>query len=61
MDKEDFYLYISAIWNDNRHYGFNELFDTVRGDWSEFDFGYLFLIAETAAELKTIDVNSKLA
>ncbi|MDH5570577.1 MAG: hypothetical protein OEY89_02355 [Gammaproteobacteria bacterium] len=61
MVREDFDLYVSRIWSHYKYYGFNELFDTVQGDWSEFDFGYLFSVAETAAKLKTIDTNSKLA
>lgn len=61
MTKEDFDLYISTIWSIDDHFGFNELFDTVEGDWSEFDFSYLLDIAKTAATLSTIDSNSKLA
>ena len=61
MEPEDFDLYINTIWRHDEHYGFNELFDTVEADWSEFDFSYLFKIAETASKLKTIDPNSKLA
>ena len=61
MTKGDFDLYINTIWSVDDHFGFNELFDTVDADWSEFDFSYLFDIAKTAASLTTIDSNSKLA
>ena len=55
LKQHDFDLYIKNIWASDKYYGFNELFDTVQADWSEFNFGYLFTIAETAAELTTID------
>lgn len=61
MSKKDFDLYINNIWSEDDHFGFNELFDTVDADWSEFDFSYLFDIAKTAAALTAIDSNSKLA
>jgi len=61
MTKNDFDDYIKRIWIDCKYFGFNELFNTVNGDWGKFDFGYLFDIAETAAQLKTIDPDSKLA
>jgi len=61
MKPEDFDDYINRIWIDGQYYGFNELFDTVQGDWSKFDFGYLFSVAESASKLKTIDADSKLA
>ena len=61
MTKEDFDLYISTVWSVDDHFGFNELFDTVEADWSEFDFSYLFDVAKKAASLTTIDSNSKLA
>lgn len=61
MKPEDFDLYISTIWRTGKHYGFNELFDTVEADWNEFDFNYLLKIADTASRLKAIDPNSKLA
>jgi hypothetical protein len=58
---EDFDLYISCIWTDSAHYGYNELFDTRKGDWSQFDFGHLLELAHKAALLSGIDPNSKLA
>jgi len=61
MKKEDFDTYVREMWGHKDHYGFNELFDTVQADWSDFDFSYLFSVAETAALLNTIDPNSKLA
>lgn len=61
MKSEDFDFYIKKIWGHNEFYGFNELFSTVDGDWSEFDFSYLLGVAQAAAKLKTIDTNSKLA
>ena len=61
MKKEDFDCYVNEIWSHGRYYGFKELFDTVLADWSEFDFAYLFTLAEHAAKLQTIDTNSKLA
>ncbi len=61
MRCEDFDFYIKKIWGDNEHYGFNELFSTIDADWSEFDFSYLFGLAQAAAKLETIDTNSKLA
>ena len=61
MTEGDFAYYIYEIWSHDKYYGFNELFDTVNGDWSEFDFSYLFKIAEKASKLTTIDPNSKLA
>ena len=61
MRPEDFDDYIKRIWVEGQYYGFNELFDTSQGDWNEFDFSYLFSVATAAANLKTIDTNSKLA
>lgn len=61
MKEEDFDVYLKEIWGHDKYYGFNELFDTVQADWSEFDFGYLFSVIEGAAKLKTIDPDSKLA
>ena len=61
MKEEDFNVYINKIWSHSEHYGFNELFDTTQADWSDFDFGYLFNVAERAAKLNTIDPDSKLA
>ena len=57
----DFHHYIAHVWSDRRCYGYNELFNTTEGDWSEFDFGSLLDVASRAAELNTIDPNSKLA
>lgn len=61
MQTSDFDAYLAAVWSDMKCYGFNELFDTTRGDWSNFDFGYLLTLAEKAADLKTIDTNTRLA
>jgi len=61
MAEDDFSHYINEIWSHDKYYGFNELFDTSNGDWSEFDFSYLFTIAEKASKLTTIDPDSKLA
>lgn len=61
MTIEDFTDYITRVWGDFTHYGYNELFDLVDGDWSEFEFGFLLEIAREAARLKTIDYDSKLA
>ena len=61
MAKEDFDLYINTIWLKDDHYGFNELFNTVDADWSEFNFTYLFEVAKRAATLTTIDSDSQLA
>lgn len=61
MKSDDFDFYIKKIWGHNEFYGFNELFNTVDADWSEFDFSYLLGVAQAAAKLKTIDPNSKLA
>ena len=61
MMEEDFSFYIKEIWSHDQYYGFNELFNTVQADWSEFDFGYLLVIAESASKLNTIDPDSKLA
>ena len=61
MTEDDFDSYVDRIWSHFDYYGFNELFNTVEGDWSEFNFGYLITLAEAASELKTIDYSSKLA
>jgi hypothetical protein len=61
MTEDDFAYYINEIWSHDKYYGFNELFDTSNGDWSEFDFSFLFKVAEKASKLTTIDPNSKLA
>lgn len=61
MTKEDFIEYVNNIWGHDTYYGYNELFDTTEADWSEFDFGFLFTVAENAAKLNTIDPESKLA
>ena len=61
MTVDDITLYINETWSHDKYYGYNELFDTVNGDWSEFDFSFLLNIAEQASKLTTIDPNSKLA
>lgn len=61
MTEIDFELYVQEVWSHDKYYGFNELFDTVDGDWSQFDFSFLFKVAEKASQLGTIDPNSKLA
>ncbi|ATX82292.1 hypothetical protein Ga0123462_1429 [Mariprofundus ferrinatatus] len=61
MSKEDFIEYVKEIWSHGDYYGFNELFDVTRGDWSEFNFSYLIEVAKNAAMLRTIDPESKLA
>lgn len=61
MTNEDFVQYVNRIWTHSTYFGYNELFDTTKADWSEFDFSFLFDVAERAAKLSTIDPNSKLA
>jgi len=61
MAAQDFDEYMARIWTDSSNYGYNELFDTTQADWSDFDFNYLFEIAQQAAKLTAIDHNSKLA
>lgn len=61
MKETDIDDYMSRIWTVSSHFGYNELFDTTQGDWSEFDFGHLFNIAKTASLLTAIDPGSKLA
>lgn len=61
MKEEDFVIYQKETWGHDEYYGFNEVFDTVQADWSEFDFGYLFAVAKAAGKLKSLDPNSKLA
>lgn len=61
MTEEDFAEYVKNVWSDRRYYGFNELFDVTQGDWSDFDYGYLFTVAKRASILTTIDPDSKLA
>ncbi|MDH5517014.1 MAG: hypothetical protein OEY36_04215 [Gammaproteobacteria bacterium] len=61
MKKTDVDDYMSRIWTVSSHFGYNELFDTTQGDWSEFDFDQLFDIAKTASLLTAIDPGSKLA
>ena len=61
MTSDDFVLYINRIWSHATYFGYNELFDTRDADWTEFDFGFLFKVAENAAKLNTIDPGSKLA
>ncbi|MDH5391855.1 MAG: hypothetical protein OEY11_01590 [Gammaproteobacteria bacterium] len=58
---KDFDDYFSRVWTVSSHFGYNELFDTTQGDWSEFDFSYLFNIAKMASQLTAIDPRSKLA
>lgn len=57
----DFTDYVSRIWSHTDYYGFNELFDATQADWSQFDFSFLFDVAENAAKLSTLDPESKLA
>lgn len=61
MSLDDIMEYLERVWRDARHYGFNELFDVTRGDWSKFDFCDLFIVARDVAQLATIDPGSKLA
>ena len=61
MSLEDFTEHMKRIWIDTRYYGYHELFDTTLADWADFDFGYLFTIAEKASRLTSFDPNTKLA
>lgn len=61
MSAEDFVEYVKNTWSDHKYYGFNELFDVTQGDWSDFNYGYLFAVAKRAAILPTIDPDSKFA
>ena len=61
MTLEDFTDHMKRIWSDTKYYGYNELLDTTQGDWTDFDFGYLFTIAEKASRLNTFDPNTKVA
>ena len=53
--------YLARIWTDLSNYGYNEFFDATQADWREFDFKYLFEVAQQASKLTAIDNNSKLA
>ena len=53
--------YIARVWTKLEYFGYNELFDTTKADWSKFEFSYLFEIAQRASQLTAIDPNSKLA
>jgi len=61
MELADFKIYVQNIWSHGLYYGYNELFDARQGDWEEFDFGNLFVVASDAAKLASLDPNSKLA
>lgn len=61
MTEQDFVEYIKRIWSHDAHYGYNEVFNTVEGNWDNFDFGFLLKVAENAAKLQTIDTDTKLA
>lgn len=61
MTLTDFQLYMSKVWGDMRYFGYNELFDASEGDWSSFDFSLLFTVAAEAANLDSLDPNSRLA
>ena len=61
MTEDDFKEYIHNVWSHGNYYGYNELFNTTEANWDDFDFGFLLYVAQSAAKLKTIDPNSKLA
>ena len=61
MTLEDFKDYVKRIWSDARCYGYDELFDIRQGEWDNFDFSDLFVVASDAAQLATVDPGTKLA
>jgi len=61
MTLEDFTEHMKRIWSDTKYYGYHELLDTTLGDWTDFDFGFLFTIAEKASRLTSFDPNTKVA
>ena len=61
MAPRDFDHYRMEVWGHRGHFGFNELFYTVEGDWSEFEFNQLLGVADKAAALISFKPNSKLA
>lgn len=58
---EDFSYYQHGVWQDDTLYGFNELFDTRPGDFSQLHFTDLLTIARNAANIPALDPNSKFA
>jgi hypothetical protein len=58
---EDFIDYQQGVWQDESLFGFNELFDTRPGDFSQFQFTDLLTVARNAAQIPAIDPHSKFA
>lgn len=54
MELADFTDYTSQIWGDARYSGYNELFDMRSGDWDDFDFSNLFVVATDASNLNVL-------
>ena len=61
MGLDDVMAYQAEVWGHMRYYGYNELFDASEGDWSNFDFSYLFTVAAEAAKLGSLDPASRIA
>lgn len=61
MTPADFDEYIHNIWSHDKYFGYNELFDTVEANWDDFNFSYLLDVSSKAAQLNTIDPDSRLA
>lgn len=61
MGLDDFKVYMAEVWGHMRYYGYNELFDASQGDWSNFDFSYLFTVAAEASKLGSLDPASRMA